>query len=214
MKPMSQLRVERIWQACVAPETITMTDTDYILFGNSHNDWYFSSSHRMEQLIAEARKRKDDDDYKGNETDEPADGDHNQEEDNPPSKLAVQHIDDENANLQQSSAPGSPEDEESDPDELPNVVNLDDIMQLGMDPEVRLKAVVFFLRPWKIAGACTRGARELAEGSKSEEYRNMSLTREHCKAEEPPSARATASISGVYSHRWGRTVLLLFGSLC
>ncbi|KAL3693052.1 hypothetical protein R1sor_006703 [Riccia sorocarpa] len=59
MKPMSQLRVERIWQGCVAPETITITDIGYILFGSSHNDQYFSSSHRMELHIAEARKRKE-----------------------------------------------------------------------------------------------------------------------------------------------------------
>ncbi|KAL3677517.1 hypothetical protein R1sor_027465 [Riccia sorocarpa] len=64
MKPMSQLHVERIWQGCVAPETITITDVDYILFGSSHNDRYFSSSHRMELLIAEARKRKEQEDHK------------------------------------------------------------------------------------------------------------------------------------------------------
>ncbi|KAL3695330.1 hypothetical protein R1sor_009406 [Riccia sorocarpa] len=77
MKLMSQLRVETIWQACVAPETITVTDIDYILFGNSHNDRYFNSSYRMELLIAEARKHKDD-------VDLPPKAHDNKEDENPP----------------------------------------------------------------------------------------------------------------------------------
>ncbi|KAL3690494.1 hypothetical protein R1sor_016803 [Riccia sorocarpa] len=105
MKPMSQLRVERIWQGCVAPETITVTDIDYILFGSSHNDRYFSSSHRMELLIAEARKHKEEEDHK------PDDREH------------------------QPRAPGSP-DEDFDDDELPDIVDLDDIIEPGMDAKV------------------------------------------------------------------------------
>ncbi|KAL3677472.1 hypothetical protein R1sor_027420 [Riccia sorocarpa] len=159
MKPMSQLRVERIWQACVAPETITVTDTDYILFGQSHNDRYFSSSHRMELLIAEARKRKDDDDgkdqergkapkvdeddedgSKANEREQTAaDTDGHEEREIPEAVLGnnatVQQIHDRNENLQQPRAPGSPDDE-FDADELPDVVDLDDIIEPGMDAEV------------------------------------------------------------------------------
>ncbi|KAL3692788.1 hypothetical protein R1sor_006439 [Riccia sorocarpa] len=129
MKPMSQLRVERI------------------------------CSHRMELLIAEARKRKDDDDHKGQEPEKAADADDEQEdgskgnhadkaahahdgqEDRDPSEPvranepAVQQIHDDNRNLQQPRAPGSPDDE-FDADELPDVVDLDDIIQPGMDAEV------------------------------------------------------------------------------
>ncbi|KAL3690301.1 hypothetical protein R1sor_016610 [Riccia sorocarpa] len=88
MKPMSQLCVEKIWQACVAPEIIIVTDIDYILFGNSQNDRYFSSSHRMELLIAEVRKRKDDDVYKVNEADKVVDADDDQEDDDPSQPVA------------------------------------------------------------------------------------------------------------------------------
>ncbi|KAL3698485.1 hypothetical protein R1sor_012561 [Riccia sorocarpa] len=159
MKPMSQLHVERIWQACVAPETITITDIDYILFGNSHNDRYFSSSHRMELLIAEPRKRKDDDDHKGQQADKAAEPDNDEEDGSKGNQrekaghahdgqqdretpepvrandATVQQIHDRNENLQQPRAPGSPDDE-FDADELPDVVNLDDIIQPGMDAEV------------------------------------------------------------------------------
>ncbi|KAL3679857.1 hypothetical protein R1sor_022813 [Riccia sorocarpa] len=155
MKPMSQLRVERIWQGC-APETITMSDVDYILFGSIHNDRYFSSSHRMELLIAEARKRKDedqkpDDRQKAMDTEddrqdpsEETEGDkaaNDREEDEDPFEVAarnepaMQAIDDENPNLLQPRAAGSP-DEGFDDAELPDVVDLDDIIEPGMDTEV------------------------------------------------------------------------------
>ncbi|KAL3685735.1 hypothetical protein R1sor_003757 [Riccia sorocarpa] len=47
----------------------------------------------------------------------------------------VQQIHDRNENLQQPRAPGSPDDE-FDADELPDVVDMDDIIKPGMDAEV------------------------------------------------------------------------------
>ncbi|KAL3676343.1 hypothetical protein R1sor_026291 [Riccia sorocarpa] len=157
MKPMSQLRVERIWQGCVAPETITITDVDYILFGSSHNDRYFSSSHRMELLIAEARKRKEEEDHKADDLVQVMDGKHDREdrpeetddeklgreaeEDGDPfqvlagNKTVVEANQNGNAHLQQPRAIGSPE-EDFDADELPDVVDLNDIIEPGMDAEI------------------------------------------------------------------------------
>ncbi|KAL3699138.1 hypothetical protein R1sor_017160 [Riccia sorocarpa] len=151
------LRVERIWQGCVAPETITITDVDYILLGSSHNDRYFSSSHRMELLIAEARKHKEEEDHKPNDPVQVMDGKNDREdrpeetddekvgreaeEDGDPfevpagNETVLEEIQNGNANLQQPRAVGSPE-EDFDADELPNVVDLDDIIEPGMDAEV------------------------------------------------------------------------------
>ncbi|KAL3690866.1 hypothetical protein R1sor_004517 [Riccia sorocarpa] len=110
----------------------------------------------MELLIAEARKRKDedhkpDDRQKAVDTEddrqdpsEETEGDkaaNDGEEDQDPFEVAarnepaVQAIDDHNPNLLQPRAAGSP-DEGFDDAELPDVVDLDDIIEPGMDAEV------------------------------------------------------------------------------
>ncbi|KAL3681962.1 hypothetical protein R1sor_024918 [Riccia sorocarpa] len=98
------------------------------------------SSHQMELLIAEARKRKDDEDLPPKQENHPPHADdladteqYDKEDDDPPeavpsSEPAAHLIDDDNPNLQQPRAPGSPEDEEFDADELHDVMNLHDIV--------------------------------------------------------------------------------------
>ncbi|KAL3692047.1 hypothetical protein R1sor_005698 [Riccia sorocarpa] len=56
MKPMSPYRVEKIWQACTAPESVNNTDVDHILYGRSDNDKYWNSMNPMELMLADARE--------------------------------------------------------------------------------------------------------------------------------------------------------------
>ncbi|KAL3682270.1 hypothetical protein R1sor_000292 [Riccia sorocarpa] len=58
MKPMSPYRVEKIWQACTAPESVSITDVDHILYGRSDNDRYWNSMNPMELMLADARERQ------------------------------------------------------------------------------------------------------------------------------------------------------------
>ncbi|KAL3685959.1 hypothetical protein R1sor_003981 [Riccia sorocarpa] len=48
-------RTEKLWKACVSPDTVTMNDVDHIFFGYNRPDRYFSSTHRTELMLADAR---------------------------------------------------------------------------------------------------------------------------------------------------------------
>ncbi|KAL3695210.1 hypothetical protein R1sor_009286 [Riccia sorocarpa] len=48
-------RTERLWMACVAPQTVTINDIDQICFGYSRPDLHFRSTHRTELMITDGR---------------------------------------------------------------------------------------------------------------------------------------------------------------
>ncbi|KAL3680189.1 hypothetical protein R1sor_023145 [Riccia sorocarpa] len=48
-------RTERLWMSCVAPQTVSMDDVDQIFFGYLRADRYYTSTHRTELMLMDAR---------------------------------------------------------------------------------------------------------------------------------------------------------------
>ncbi|KAL3690310.1 hypothetical protein R1sor_016619 [Riccia sorocarpa] len=69
-------RTEKLWTACVSPETITMNDIDEIFFGYRRKPRYWNFSHPTEHMIADVRSgRKTGDDDSDDELMRELDGD-------------------------------------------------------------------------------------------------------------------------------------------
>ncbi|KAL3692623.1 hypothetical protein R1sor_006274 [Riccia sorocarpa] len=57
MSEISLYRAEKLWQSCVCPDGITMSDVDHIFFGQAPSEQYMNSSHGTKLMIADWRER-------------------------------------------------------------------------------------------------------------------------------------------------------------